>query len=110
MWIPGSARAEKISLGKGWQVRLRLKSWRSKVPVPWSAPVIGRRPASEAELLKARAITPGWPAEGEPGFDAGFVLVFADGAEWTVPQGGRLVLQRLRTPARDREAKEWRFT
>lgn len=110
MWIAGAARTERVALGKGWQVRLRLKPWRSKVPVPWSAPVIARRPASEAELLRARALTPGWPLEGEPGFDAAFVLEFADETAWVAPQGVRLVLQRLRTPARDREAREWRFT
>lgn len=106
MWIPGAARTERVSLGKGWQVRLKLRSWRSRVPVPWSAPVVGRRPATEGEVALARATTPGWPDEEREAF----VLTFADGREWTAPQGERLVLQRLRTPQRDREAKEWRFT
>jgi hypothetical protein len=109
LWIAGRARAEKISLGKGWQVRLRLKPWRSKVPVPWSAPIVGRRPATAQETATARALTPGWPDENEPGLDEAFVLQFADGKTWVVPQGVPLVLQRLRTPQREQEAKEWRF-
>lgn len=110
MWIAGRARPERISLGKGWQVRLRLKPWRSKVPVPWSYPVVGRRPASPQETAVARAVTPGWPDQDHPGFDAAFVLEFSDGNTWVVPQGVPLVMQRLRTPQRDLEAKEWRFT
>lgn len=99
-----------MSLGKGWQVRLMLKPWRSKIPVPWSAPVIGRRPAQPHEVELARLSTPGWPPEDHPGFSEAFVLEFSDGTTWTAPQGVRLTLQRLRTPKRDREAKEWRFT
>lgn len=106
MWIPGAARAENIKLGKGWQVRLRLKPWRSKVPVPWSAPVVGRRTATGEEMAHARALTPCWPSEGHPGFDAAFVLEFADGSEWVVPQGERLTLQRMRSPAREQEGRE----
>ncbi len=110
MWIAGAARTESVKLGKGWQVRLKLKPWRSKVPVRWSAPVVGRRPATAAELARARAVTPGWPAEGHVGFGSAFVLEFADGTAWVAPQGVRLVLQRMRTPAREAEAREWRFT
>lgn len=110
MWIAGAARPERISLGAGWQVRLKLRAWRSRVPVPWSAPVVDRRPASEGELLLARAVTPGWPDEDRPGYGEAFVLVFSDGGTWVAPQGEKLILQRLRTPARDREAGEWRFT
>lgn len=110
LWICGAARPERISLGKGWQVRLKLRAWRSKIPVPWSAPVAGRRPALPHEVLAARLCTPGWPDEGRPGFDEAFVLEFADGTTWTAPQGERLVMQRLRTPQRNREGKEWRFT
>lgn len=110
MWICGAARAERVSLGKGWQVRLALRAWRSKVPVPWSAPIVGRRPATEHEVLMARLLAPGWPSEGRPGFSEAFVLEFADGRSWVAPQGERLILQRLRTPQRDREAREWRFT
>jgi hypothetical protein len=110
MWICGAARAERISLGRGWQVRMWLKPWRSKVPVPWSHPVVARRPAREQEVLLARATTPGWPDEDDPGYSEAFVLTFSDGRTWTAPQGVRLILQRLRTPQRDQEAKEWRFT
>lgn len=110
MWIPGAARVERIKLGKGWQVRIPLRPWRSKVPVPWTAPIVDRRPASEHELALARAYTPGWPPVDHPGHDAAFVLLDARGDEWTFPMGFRLTLQRLRTPQRDREAKEWSFT
>jgi len=106
MWICGAARTERISLGRGWQVRMTLRPWRSKIPVPWSMPVVGRRPASVQETALARASTPGWP---ERECEA-FVLVFSDGTEWTAPQGVRLTLQRLRTPKREQEMKEWRFT
>lgn len=109
MWICGAARTEKISLNKGWQVRLFLKPWRSKVPVPWSKPVVDRRPATPDEVALARASTPGWPDEDEPGHSEAFVLLFSDGRTWVAPQGVRLILQRLRTPQRDQEAKEWRF-
>ncbi len=109
MWIGGSARVEGISLGKGWQVRLTLRPWRSKVPVPWSAPIEGRRPASDHELLIARAVTPGWPDEDHPGYGMAFVLQGRDGREHVLPAGVDLTLQRLRTPQRDREANEWRF-
>lgn len=110
MWICGAARVEKISLGKGWQVRIPLKPWRSKVPVPWTAPITDRRPATPDEVAVARATRAGWPPEGHPGFDAAFVLLDSRGQEHIFPQGVRLPLQRLRTPQRDREAKEWRFT
>jgi hypothetical protein len=110
MWICGAARAERISLGRGWQVRIPLRPWRSKVPVPWTAPIVGRRPAGEHELALARAYTPGWPPADHPGHDEAFVLIDSRGDEWTFPQGVRLVMQRLRTPARDREARGWRFT
>ena len=110
MWIGSTARTERVSLGRGWQVRLSLKPWRSKVPVVWSAPVVGRRSASEQEMLLARASTPGWPDEDEPGYAEAFVLEFADGSAWVAPQGVKLTLQRMRTPARQREMSEWRFT
>jgi hypothetical protein len=110
MWICGGARAERLKLGKGWQVRIPLHPWRSKVPVSWTAPIVGRRPASERELLIARAYTPGWPPPDHPGYDAAFVLIDSLGDERVFPQGVRLILQRLRTPQRDREAKEWSFT
>ena len=105
MWIGSVTRAEKIKLGKGWCVRMKLKPWRSRIPVPWSAVVVGRRTATEAEVLVARAVTPHWP---EDQFE-GFVLEFADGREWCVPSGYKLVTQRMRSPAREREAKEWHF-
>ncbi len=110
MWIPGAARAENLRLGKGWQVRIPLRPWRSKVPVPWTAPIVDRRPASEHEVALARAYTPGWPDEDHPGYHEAFVLLDSRGVEHVFPQGIRLTMQRLRTPQRDREAKEWRFT
>jgi len=102
LWIASRARPESLRLGRGWQVRMMLRPWRSKVPVPWSAPVIGRRAASETEVLIARASTPGWPDD----VLEGFVLEFADGREWTAPTGYTLVTQRLRTPQRERESRE----
>lgn len=109
MWICGAARAERLSLGKGWQVRLSLKPWRSKVPVKWSMPIVARRVAEPHEVLRARLLTPGWPPEGDPGFDEAFVLIDSAGQEYVMPQGVKLTLQRLRTPQRESEAGEWRF-
>lgn len=102
LWIGSRARPESLRLGKGWQVRLALRPWRSKIPVPWSAQAIGRRPASETEVLIARASLPGWPDDTHEGF----VLEFADGRTWTAPTGYTLVTQRLRTPQRERESRE----
>lgn len=99
MWIGSTCRPERIRLNKGWIVRLKLKPWRSKVPVPWSKVVIGRRTATEAEVLEGRAILAGWPGEQMDGF----VLEFADGDEWIVPAGYPLTIQRMRSPARERE-------
>jgi len=110
MWIAGAARTERVSLGRGWQVRLALLPWRSKIPVRWSAPVVGRRVATVQEVSVARALTPGWPQEEGVGYADGFVLEFADGTEWTAPLGYRLVLQRIRSPQREQEMKQWRFT
>lgn len=110
MWIAGGARPERISLGRGWCVRMRLKPWRSRIGVPWSAPVVGRRAATEREVLSARLLTPHWPGEGEVGFAEAWVLEFADGTAWVAPQGVRLVMQRMRTPEREREWSEGRFT
>ena len=100
MWIPSVSRPERIKLKRGWVVRTKLRPWRSKVPVPWSAVIVGRRVATESEVLTARAVTAGWPDHT----DQGFVLEFADGREWTVPAGYPLTLQRMRSPAR---MKEW---
>lgn len=105
MWIPSVSRPERIKLNKGWTVRLKLWPWRSRVPVPWSAVIVGRRTATEAEVLVARASTPHWPEDQYEGF----VLEFADGNEWCVPSGYKLILQRMRSPAREREQKEWYF-
>lgn len=105
MWITSVTRPEKIKLGKGWCVRLRLKPWRSRIPVPWSAPVVARRTAAPYEVQRARLLTPYWPDST----DEGFVLIFADGGEWTAPTGFPLTTQRMRSPARVRESKEWYF-
>lgn len=104
MWIGSRSRPERIKLNRGWVVRLALRPWRSKIPVPWSAVVIGRRTATEQEVLEARALVPGWP---EHQFE-GFVLEFADGREWTAPAGYTLVIQRMRSPAREREQEMYK--
>lgn len=109
MWICGEVTVERLKLGRGWQVRIPLKPWRSKVPVPWTAPIVDRRPASERELLIARAFTPGWPPEGHVGFTSAFVVLDARNQEHIFPQSVTLITQRLRTPQRDQEMKEWNF-
>lgn len=105
MWITSVTRPEKIKLGKGWCVRLKLKPWRSRIPVPWSMPVVDRRSAEPHEVETARLLTPHWPDDQHEGF----VLIFSDGETWTAPQGYPLVTQRMRSPQRVRESKEFYF-